>query len=236
MTPVLETRAVSKTFGGNTAVSGVSLAIGAGEIVALVGPNGAGKTTLLNLITGQYVADDGTVLIEQADVTRLRPSHRLRAPVFRSYQSGGAFGKLRALDNVAIAAAARGTSPREARAKAGEALAAVGLTALADYPAERLSGGQRKLIDFARLLVATPRVLLLDEPTSGVSPSLCAVMTRLVRAQQAAGIASLVVSHDLAWVFALCDRVVVLAAGRVLATGTPDEVRADPKVVEAYLA
>ncbi len=205
-------------------------------MVALVGPNGAGKTTFLNLLTGQYLPDSGSVRFDGADVTRLRPSDPARAPVFRSYQGGGTFNKLSALENVAVAAVARGLSRREAERAATEALGDVGLGPVAHERAERLSGGQRKLVDFARSLVVRPKVALLDEPTAGVNPVISEVMTRVIRERQSAGMACLIISHDLAWVFDLCPWVVALAAGQLLAKGTPQEVRADPRVVEAYLA
>ncbi len=236
MNTLLETQDVAVAFGGNQAVDGVTLQVEPGELVALIGPNGAGKTTLLNVITGQQAPDDGRVLLDGTDVSRCKPSHAMRSPLFRSYQGGGALPNLSALDNVAIAACTRGHSRREAEEMARDALARVGLTPVMDALAKRLSGGQRVLIDFARLLVSGARVGLFDEPTSGVNPGLLGIMADLIRELARNGGASIVVSHDTQWVFDLCPRVVVMAQGRVLMDDTPDRVKADKRVMEAYLS
>ncbi|MDQ0469222.1 ABC transporter ATP-binding protein [Labrys wisconsinensis] len=234
--PVLEAHDLAKAFGGHRAVDGVSLALAEGEILALVGPNGAGKTSLLNLLAGQMPPTSGTVRLHGVDVTALAPSHGRRRALLRSFQNGGTFGRLSAVENVALAAIARGEHRSRAEAAARAALAEVGLQPVADWRADTLSGGQRKLIDFARLLVVRPAVALLDEPTAGVSPAIMDVMRAVLLAERARGLGAIIVSHDLPWVFDLCSRVVVLAGGRPLAEGGPDAVAADPAVQEAYLA
>ena len=236
MTVVLEATGLRKAFGGNRVVDGVDLRLEAGELVAIVGPNGAGKTSLLNLISGQIRPDSGTIRLGDNDVTALAPHAPARRSLFRSYQNGGAFGKLTARENVAVAGMVRGMGRANAERAAEDALKRVGLAPVSEWPAEHLSGGQRKLIDFARLLLAQPRVALLDEPTAGVNPAIIEVMGRIITEMRDAGTAFAVISHDLPWVFALCRRVVVLAAGQVLTAGDPDTVSANPAVREAYLA
>jgi branched-chain amino acid transport system ATP-binding protein len=233
---VLNVRNIAKAYGGNQVVGGVDLTVASHEIVALVGPNGAGKTTTLNLLSGQVPLDSGSIHLAGVDVSKLGPSRSERHALFRSFQNGGTFAKLSAVQNVAIAGVVRGMSLFDAKQAAAEALDRVGMTPVAHWQANKLSGGQRKLIDFARLLVANPRVALLDEPTAGVSPLIIEVMGELIRSMRRLNTAFVIISHDLPWVFGLCDRVVVLATGKVLCAGSPEEVRANKDVQEAYLA
>jgi ABC-type branched-subunit amino acid transport system ATPase component len=233
---VLAAEGISKAFAGNQAVIDVSLAVAPGEIVALVGPNGAGKTTLLNVLTGQHLPDRGRVDVCGVDVTRREPSHPSRRPLLRTYQDSGVFPRLTAAQNVMVPLVARGVAPREASRRAYVALAEFGLAPVADWRADRLSGGQRKLIDFARCLVLEPAIALLDEPTAGVNPALADAISAKIERRQRDGVAFLIVSHELPWVFAMCTRVICMAAGRVLAEGTPAEIADNPDVIEAYLA
>lgn len=233
---VLDSTGLKKAFGGNKVIDGVDFRLESAELVALVGPNGAGKTSFLNLISGQFRPDAGTIMLGCEDVTGLEPKSHRRRTLFRSYQNGGAFGKLTACQNVAMAGLVRGMDRKSAEKQATVALQRVGLGPVGAWPAERLSGGQRKLIDFARLLLAKPAVALLDEPTAGVNPAIMEVMRQIIAEMRDAGTGFVVISHDLPWVFGLCQRVVVLAAGRVLTAGSPDEISADPRVREAYLA
>jgi ABC-type branched-subunit amino acid transport system ATPase component len=235
MTTVLQVLAVAKSFGAARVVDGVDLTVTAGETVALVGPNGAGKTTLLNVLSGQLRATSGSIRLSGRDVTGQHPSHPDRWKLLRSFQNGGVFGRLSAVENVALAAVARGVPRAAAEAAGREALERVGLQPVADWRADTLSGGQRKLIDFARLLVAKPDVALLDEPTAGVSPAIMETMRDVLVKERQRGLAAVIVSHDLPWVYDLCDRVLVLGNGRRLAEGSPAEVSANPAVQEAYL-
>lgn len=236
MSSLLQTKGIGKAFGGNLAVEGVNVEIGAGELVALIGPNGAGKTTLLNIITGHNRPDAGRVVLDGNDVTSDRPSGVARRVLFRSYQGGGSLPNLTALENVAIVACTRGRSRRDADRMAQEALAKMGLTPVLNVLAKKLSGGQRVLIDFARLLVSNAKIGLFDEPTSGVNPALLGIMADRIRELRDHGGASIVVSHDTRWVFEFCPRVIVMAQGRVLMDGTPENVMADQSVMEAYLS
>jgi ABC-type branched-subunit amino acid transport system ATPase component len=233
---VLETLGLRKSFGGNQVIDGIDFRLAAGELIAIVGPNGAGKTSFLNLIAGQFRPNAGTIRLAGNDVTHLAPNAPARRGMFRSFQNGGAFGRLSAIENVALAGMVRGMARRDAEGEAAKALARVGLSPVADWPADHLSGGQRKLIDFARLLLARPNVALLDEPTAGVNPAIMDVMRSIIAEMRDKGAGFAVISHDLPWVFGLCQRVVVLASGRILTAGSPEEVSADPAVREAYLA
>lgn len=231
----LDCRTLSKRFGGNQAITSVSLRIASGDLIGLVGPNGAGKSTLLNLVTGQYAPDAGRVVVNGRDVTRLSPSHPARHGIARTYQDGGIFPRLTALENVMVASVARGRSRAQAEMAAKNAAAELGLLPVLFERGNRLSGGQRKLVDFARTMVVDAEIVLLDEPTAGVNPTLADLIANKILENSKKGVAHLIVSHDLQWTFSMCKRMVVLATGSVLIEGTPSEVRDDPRVIEAYL-
>jgi len=236
MNTLLEISGVSMAFGGNHAVESVSMSVQPGEVIALIGPNGAGKTTLLNMITGQLTPTSGQVLLEGRNVSTRKPSHAARKSLFRSYQGGGSIPNLTALENVAIIACTRGHSRAKAEVVAREALTRMGLAPVLNVPSKNLSGGQRVLIDFARLLVSSARVGLFDEPTSGVNPALLGIMANQIRELADNGGCSVVVSHDTRWVFELCSRAVVMAQGQLMMDSTPEEVMNDKRVLEAYLS
>ena len=237
MAAVLEAEGLARAFNGVQALDGVDLRVEPGDMIALVGPNGAGKTTLLNVLTGQQVPDRGRVTIAGRDVSSRAPSHRARWPAVRTYQNAGMFLRLTAVDNVAVAAVSRGQSHRAAVKVAWEVLTRLGMDPMGDERADRLSGGQKKLVDFARtLVVSDAQVALLDEPTAGVNPALSEILAAQIRKRQEEGMAFVIVSHDLPWVFELCPRVMVLAQGQRLMVGTPEEVTNDPRVIDAYLA
>lgn len=233
--PVLRVETVAKAFGGNRAVNGISFTIAAGEALALIGPNGAGKTTLLHLLSGQLKPDSGQVLFENCDVTRCTASDPSRRGMLRAYQDGGMFPKLTSFENVMVPALARGIGMKEAELSARSALHRLGLAPVIEERAERLSGGQRKLIDFARCLATEARLIMLDEPTAGVHPSVSQSLSRLIADRQETGTAFLVVSHDLPWAFSICTRAIVMVAGEKLVEGLPSTVSEDPRVREAYL-
>jgi branched-chain amino acid transport system ATP-binding protein len=242
--PLLELRRLNKSFGGLRVTEEVSLTLEAGEIHAVIGPNGAGKTTLIQQISGALAPDSGEIRFLGEDVTRLSMARRARRGLARSFQITSVIPSFTALENAALAVQARsGSSFRFFRPAAGEAalneaamaaLAEVGLAPRADAPAAALSHGERRQLELAIALAMRPRALLLDEPLAGTGPEEAERLIRILRGLGARyGI--LLVEHDMQAVFALADRVSVLAQGRVIATGSPAGIRADPVVRAAYL-
>ena len=244
MNPVLETRGLSKSFGGVRAVSGVDLAMPRGEIRALIGPNGAGKTTFFNMLTGQLIADAGEVRFKGERLSGLPPHAVWRRGVSRTFQITATFATLTALDNVRVGRlshlgktysmleSSRGLQADEARALLDQ----VGLAEQADRVAAVLAYGDLKKLELAVALANDPEVLLLDEPTAGMAPAergaLMALTQRIARAR---GLTVLFTEHDMDVVFAIADRIMVLHQGRVIADGVPAAVRADPQVQRVYL-
>jgi branched-chain amino acid transport system ATP-binding protein len=238
---LLTTRDLRREFGGVKALDGVSIGVAPGERRAIIGPNGAGKTTLFNILTGELDPTAGTVLLAGEDVTRRTPHELARRGVARMYQRNELFEPLTAVDNVLLAhGAARGpyrplTSPGASdRATARELLSRVGLAERSAVTARSLSHGERRQLELALALAQRPRLLLLDEPTAGMSPAETARITSLI-ASLDRSITIVVVEHDMDVVFRLADRITVLHEGRVLADGTPNEVRGDRTVNEVYL-
>ena len=242
--PLLETRDLVKSFGGVRATDHVSLTVLPGEIHAVIGPNGAGKTTLIGQLAGEIAPDAGTVLLAGADVTRLPVHARSALGLARSFQVTSIFGEFTALDNVALAVQAHaGHSFRLWRPARGEAvlreparaaLAAVGLAHRADAPAAHLAHGEQRQLEIAMALATRPRLLLLDEPMAGMAGTDSERMVDLLRGLKG-GHTLVLVEHDMDAVFALADRISVLVYGRIIATGAPREIRANPEVEQAYL-
>jgi ABC-type branched-subunit amino acid transport system ATPase component len=248
---LLEARGVSKAFAGVRAVDDASLAVADGSITALIGPNGAGKSTLFNCISGFLRPDEGRIELAGRRIDR-RPPHRIvRAGLGRTFQTARALTRMTVLDNVRLAApshpgerlrdlvARRSAVRRREREVTQQAYDLLGLVRLeghADVLAGTLSGGQRKLLDLARILMASPRLILLDEPMAGVNPALREeLLAHVLDLRGSRGITFLVVEHDLGFVMQASDRVVVMNEGRILMDGTPDEVRRDERVIDAYL-
>jgi len=238
---VIETRELRREFGAIKALAGVSLKIADGERRAIIGPKGAGKTTLFNILTGELEPTAGEVRLAGEDVTRRRPHELARRGVARMYQRNELFDPLPARDNVALAlGAARGpyrpftAPPRAERSFADELLEQVGLADRGDVPAQRLSHGERRQLELALALAQRPRVLLLDEPTAGMSPAETARIAKLIDSLDRS-LTLVIVEHDMDVVFRLAQRITVLHEGRVIAEGTPDEVRGDTQVNEIYL-
>jgi len=246
----LEAAGLVRTFGGLRAVDDMSITLRRGEILGVIGPNGAGKTTLFNLLAGSIRPTAGNVHIGGRDLTHAGAEARIGAGVGRTFQIPRPFAQMTVLENVLTGAQLQsgervwmnlvrpGKVAAEEHAaidKARTLLQFVTLSALEREPAKVLSGGQRKLLELARVLMADPDVILLDEPAAGVNPSLLDLIVDRLLDLNAAGKSILLIEHNMDAVARLCSRVVVMAAGRHLTEGTPDEVANDPAVIEAYL-
>lgn len=239
---LLEVRTVSKSFGGIQAVQDCSFEVEEGSITALIGPNGAGKTTMFNIINGMHGCDTGEIHFEGKPIHRLLPHQVTRRGIGRTFQISRQLSDLTVLENVVIQSPAKGwrglmtqSILGEERDRALDLLEFVGIADLAYEPAGMLSYGQKKLMDIAAGMMANPRMFLLDEPAGGINPALLETIIDRVLALRERGVTFLIVEHNMDMVMALCDPVVVMAYGTVLAKGTPEEIQNDPAVLEAYL-
>ncbi|HEU5160920.1 MAG TPA: branched-chain amino acid ABC transporter ATP-binding protein/permease [Streptosporangiaceae bacterium] len=240
--PLLEFRGVHKRFQGLRVLTGVDLGVRAGSITALIGPNGSGKTTLFNLASGALRADAGEVVFAGRRIDRMRPWQRAHLGIGRTFQVTRLFPSMTVLRNVVApmgsfswAALAAGAVAGHEAERARELLSFVGLARFADVPAGALSYGQLKLVELAQVLMLEPRMILLDEPASGVNPSLVDRLVEIIKELNAQGITFLVVEHNIPLVLELCDPVATLSRGEIIAQGPPSLVRADPAVLAAYL-
>ena len=241
---LLELRGLRKLFGGVVANDGISFNVRHGAIAGLIGPNGSGKTTLFNLVTGLYSADAGEVLFDGRSLTGHDPGEIARRGLIRSFQQSAVFDGMSCEQNmlVSISHAGKGframlSAPGSAdRARAAELLAFVGLGTQSEQLAGELSYGQRKLLELAMALMGRPRMLLLDEPTAGVNPALISILVEHLRRVNAEmGVTLLIIEHNMRVVMGLAHEVHCLVQGRLLVSGTPAQVRADERVLEAYL-
>jgi branched-chain amino acid transport system ATP-binding protein len=247
---MLELRSVARRFGGMMAVDGVSLHVKRGEIAGLIGPNGAGKTTLFNLVAGSLTPSAGSILLEGRPI-EAEPAHRrLAHGLGRTFQIPRPFPEMSLLENLLVAAPNQSgeriwpnfLAPRRIEAeekrnigKARELLAFVTLDRLAGEPARILSGGQRKLLELARAMMADPTLILLDEPAAGVNAQLLDTIVVRILDINRQGVTLLIIEHNMDVVAQLCGRVFVMASGKLLAEGAPPEISRDPRVIEAYL-
>jgi ABC-type Fe3+/spermidine/putrescine transport system ATPase subunit len=222
----LTLRNLSKRFGDYLAVDDVSLTIAPGELVALIGASGSGKTTTLRIVAGYEAADSGSIFLGDIDITRLPPQKRGFGMVFQHY---ALFPQMPVVENVAFGLEARGVGKEERLRKAREILASVGLEGRADRAVQNLSGGEQQRVALARALVIEPKALLLDEPLSNLDPTLRQTTREDLRAQlHRAGVPALFVTHDQEDAFAVADRIALLKKGRILQTGTPEELYNSP--------
>jgi branched-chain amino acid transport system ATP-binding protein len=249
--PIFEAAGVVKRFGGIRAVDGASMRVQEGSITALIGPNGAGKTTFFNVITGFYRADRGSADFGGEPVLGRPPYAIARLGMVRTFQITKALARMPVIDNMMLAApdqpgerlvnvvfrpGAVRAREREVHEQAMELLEMFNLAPLADEYAGTLSGGQRKLLELARALMTRPRFLLLDEPMAGINPTLGRrLLDHMQRLRADEGVTFLFIEHDMEIVMGHSDRVIVMAEGRVIADGPPDEVRTDQAVIDAYL-
>lgn len=237
--PVLTVRAMSIAFGGIQALDGVSFELAHGEVLGLIGPNGSGKTTLLNAVGSLYRPQRGEIHYLGQRIDHLPVHHVARRGIARTFQVARVFRRMTALENLLVPGyttrPAGGVTPRQLLERARELLHYLGIVALAHEPAGNLSGGQQKLLEFARALMLQPRVMLLDEPFAGVHPLLKERMLERIAELHHQGIDFIVVSHDLPTILGHSSRLVVLANGQKIADGPPDVVRHQEAVVEAYL-
>ncbi len=241
---------LTKGFGGPPIVDRVSFTLPRGCIMGLIGPNGAGKTTLFNCLAGSLRPEAGTLTLDGTRIERLRPDEVFARGMARTFQIPRPFPAMTVLENVMLAPQAQlgerfwanwfqagsvAAQERALRERARHWINFVGLSHLIQQPARVLSGGQRKLLELARVLVAEPKLILLDEPAAGVAPPLLAIIMEKIAALNAQGTSFLIIEHNMELVMSLCRPVMVLAQGRKLLEGAPEEVRRDPRVIEAYL-
>ncbi len=235
MTAFLEVDGVTKTFGGVAANVDVSFSVAKGEILGLIGPNGAGKTSLFNSIGGEVSPDKGEVRLEGKRTSGMGPVACARAGIARTFQVVRSFDSMTVLENVMVGAFARPGGSRAAMRIAEEVLAFCGLEGRVDAPAHQLTPPEKRRLEIARALATRPRVLLLDEMLTGLTPTEAAAGVALVRAVRDQGVTILMVEHVMEIVLPLVDRAVVLNLGRVLMQGSPAEVVRHPEVIRAYL-
>jgi ABC-type branched-subunit amino acid transport system ATPase component len=241
MSALLTVDGLTKRFGGVAAVDGCSLEVREGTVTALIGPNGSGKTTAFNLITGYLPADSGKVSFAGKDMSPPDPTRLYRAGLTRTFQQARVFPELTLLENLTVGISQpwrtllRRSLGQDDRRRAVEALEEFGLARLATKKAAELSYGQRKLLEFATVLMGRPRLVMLDEPTAGVNPVMVERMEKHVRELHGQGLTFLIVEHDMHLVMRLCDPVIVLDRGRPIMEGPPAVVQQDPAVLDAYL-
>jgi ABC-type branched-subunit amino acid transport system ATPase component len=239
---LLQATDISKAFGGIQALNACSIAVEQGSITGLIGPNGSGKTTLFNVITGYERSDTGTVQFKGADISRYGPDRIFGLGIGRTFQLTRIFPRLTVTENMHVAIKRKGVASLLGRWSASsehervlQLLQFVGLTHLKDAPAGSLSYGQRKLLELAFILVAEPQMILLDEPAGGINPTLIGQLGERIRELNRQGVTFLIVEHNMEFVMGLCSRVMVMHRGAKLAEGTPEAVRSNPAVLEAYL-
>jgi len=248
---MLKAANLSKHFMGIQALSDVSLEVIQGELLGVIGPNGAGKTTLFNVLTGLFTPDGGRILLHERDITRLRPYRRIRLGMARTFQNLEIFRDMSVLENVMVGGhsrlkagfgrslfntPAKRAEERRLRDEAYMLLSRLGLQDMADEQAINLSYGNQRRVEIARALAAKPAVIFLDEPAAGMNPKETEELSELiVRLKSELDLTVVIIEHDMNLIMDICQRIIVMAEGRVLTAGVPQVVRKDPRVLEAYL-
>jgi len=232
---LLETEALTVRFGGILANADISIGVNEGEILGLIGPNGAGKSTLFNLVAGTYRPTSGRIRFDGHDITRLPPAARCKLGIARTFQVVKSFETMSVLENVVVGALVRHVSTRAAREEAYRVLDVTGLTRRADANARDLTPPEKRRLEVARALATQPKLLLLDEVLTGLTPAEAQKGVELVRKIRDIGVTVVMVEHVMEVVMPLVDRAIVLDLGRVLVEGAPQAVVRDPKVIQAYL-
>ncbi len=237
---ILEVEGVVKRFGGLVAVDDVSFSVKEGEIFGIIGPNGAGKTTLFNVITGFYKPDSGRVRFQGKDITGMRPNKLAKLGLTRTWQIVKPFLGMSVLDNVLVSIYATkgvisGISEKAAVEKAEEILEFAGLLHRKDILAEALPHGERKRLEIARALATEPKLLMLDEPAGGLTPTEMDEVMEVVRRVRESGVAVVIIEHNMRVIMNVCERIMVLNFGRKIAEGSPEEISRNEEVIKAYL-
>lgn len=239
---MLEAHNIAKAFGGIHALDGCTINVEQGTIAGLIGPNGSGKTTLFNIITGYAQQDGGDIRFKGQTMKKQTPDKVFGMGIGRTFQLTRVFPRLTVMENMHVAVQRKGTGGMLSRwslsheqSQALELLDLMNLTGLKDMPAGNLSYGQKKLLEFAFILIAKPQIILLDEPAGGINPTMINYLASRIRDLNKQGVTFLIVEHNMEFVMGLCNTVTVLHRGATIATGTPEEVRRNPAVLEAYL-
>ncbi len=237
---ILEVKGVTKTFGGLVAVNNVSFEVSKGEIFGIIGPNGAGKTTLFNVISGFYRPDKGRIFFDGKEITGQKPHKLAKLGLTRTWQIVKPFLGMKVLDNVLVSIYATkgivtGMSEEEAIRRAEEILDFVGLLHRKDLLAEALPHGERKRLEIARALATDPKLLMLDEPAGGLTPTEMDEVMDVARRVRESGITVIVIEHNMRVIMNICERIMVLNFGRKIAEGTPEEISTNEEVIKAYL-
>ncbi len=251
MSVLLEARNCGKSFKGLQAVKDFSARIEEGKIYGLIGTNGAGKTTVINMLSGVLTPTSGTILYEGRDITGWKPDRVAKAGILRTYQNLRLFGKMTAAENTLIGAQMHrqygfldgllhtkrfAENEKRYHEKAMKMLEEMEISAYADSRADSLPYGSQRRLEIARILAADPKLILLDEPAAGMNPQESADLVRAIRhAREEFNLTVLLIEHDMKVIMNLCEYIYVMASGEVIASGTPEEIRSDPKVIAAYL-